>query len=120
MADVKIKVKVDINSTKINSRVEAGKKAMIISATEAVVKYGNIYVRVDKHKLEESALIASVPEKGLAIWDTPYAKKMYYTGTPSKDVNPNASLKWAEKGVKKHRKELNKEAQNAFEKGFGP
>ena len=111
MADVKIKVKVDINSTKINSRVEAGKKAMIISATEAVVKYGNIYVRVDKHKLEESALIASVPEKGLAIWDTPYAKKMYYTGTPSKD---------AEKGVKKHRKELNKEAQNAFEKGFGP
>jgi len=30
-------------------------------------------------------------------WDTPYAKRVYYTGNPSKQVNPNASLMWAEK-----------------------
>ena len=51
--------------------------------------------------------------------DTEYAKKMYYTGTPSKDVNPNASLMWADKGVKEHREQIDKIAQNAFEEGFG-
>ena len=30
-------------------------------------------------------------------WNTPYARRVYYTGTPSKQANPNASLMWAEK-----------------------
>ena len=77
-----------------------------------------MYVREDQGTLKDSALIASRPQDGLAIWDTPYAKRMYYTGTPSKDVNPQASLMWAEKGVKTHQKELNQIAQNAFTKGM--
>lgn len=115
-----VSVKVTSNKSQIGAKIKAGSKAMTIAVTEAVVAYGNIYVREDQGTLKNSALIASVPEKGLAIWDTSYAKPAYYTGTPSKDVNPNASLMWADKAVKKHRKELNKIAQNAFEKGFGP
>jgi hypothetical protein len=37
------------------------------------------------------------------VWDTPYAKKVYYTGTPLTDKNPNASLLWAEKAAKQWR-----------------
>ena len=69
--------------------------------------------------MRDSALISSRPEDGLAVWDTPYAKKVYFTGEPSKDVNPNASLMWAQKGVDTHRKELQIVAQNAFTKGMG-
>ena len=92
---------------------------MTIAVTEAVIEYGNIFVREDQGTLKDSALIASRPKEGLAIWDTPYAKQVYYTGTPSTDVNPDASLMWAEKGVKTHKQELDQIAQNAFAKGMG-
>lgn len=91
---------------------------MTIAVTEAVIEYGNIFVREDQGTLKDSALIASRPKDGLAIWDTPYAKRAYYTGTPSTDVNPDASLQWAEKGVRTYKKELDKIAQNAFAKGM--
>ena len=114
-----IKVKIDVNSAAIKSKIEGGTKAMKIAVTESVVEYGNIHVRVDQGTLRDSSLIASRPVDGLAIWDTPYARKVYYTGTPSKDVNSQASLMWADKAVKKYKKELQKVAQNAFTKGFG-
>ncbi len=114
-----VSVKVTTNKAKIGAKIKAGSKAMTIAVTEAVIHYGNIYVRRDTGTLEDSSLIASEPEKGRAIWDTPYAKKVYYTGIPSKDVNPNASLMWADKGVKEHREQIDKIAQNAFEEGFG-
>ena len=31
---------------------------------------------------------------GLLVWDTPYAKRVYFTGTPSHDENPDAELMW--------------------------
>lgn len=92
---------------------------MTIAVTEAVIQYGNDYVKVDQGTLRDSALEASIPKKGLAIWDTPYAKKQYYTGKPSKKPNSLASLMWADKGVKTHKKDLDKIAQNAFNKGIG-
>ena len=115
MANVKIKR----NTPAILAKVQAGSDAMVIAVTEAVIEYGNRFVREDQGTLKDSALIASRPKDGLAIWDTPYAKRVYYTGTPSTDVNPDASLMWAEKGVKTYKKELDGIAQNAFTKGMG-
>ena len=61
-------------------------------------------------------MIASRPQDGLAIWDTPYAKRRYYTGTPSKDKNQNASLQWVKKGVNTYKKELgSSSAERLFE-----
>ena len=103
------------------AKINAGSQAMKIAVTESVIEYGNIFVREDQGTLKNSAVIASdlKTRNGKAIWDTPYAKKVYYTGKPSKDVNPDASLMWADKGVKTYKKELDKVAQNAFEKGLG-
>lgn len=112
-------IKITRDKTRIAQKIAAGTQAMKIAVTEAVIEYGNIYVPKDQGILESSALIASRPKDGLAIWDTPYAKKRYFTGTPSKDVNPNASTMWAEKGVDTHKKELDQIAQNAFAKGMG-
>lgn len=111
-----IQVKSNINA--IRAKIKAGEALMIPAVTEAVVEYGNVFVRVDQGELEASSLTKSIPKEGLAIWETPYAKKVYYTGTPSKDVNPNASLMWAEKGVNTYKKELDKIAQNTFSKGM--
>lgn len=111
-------IKITRNMPAIQMKVKAGTEAMTIAVTEAVIQYGNVYVREDQGTLKNSALIASRPKDGVAIWDTPYAKRVYYTGTPSKDVNPDASLMWAEKGVNEHREAINKVAQNAFTKGM--
>lgn len=111
-------VKITTNLGAIKTKIVSGEKAMTIAVTEAVIQYGNDYVRVYQHDLEKSALIKSRPADGLAIWDTDYAKRVYYTGTPSKDVNPLASLMWAQKGVDTNKDDLDKIAQNAFEKGL--
>lgn len=111
-------VKITRDKNRIAQKIAAGKRAATIAVTEAIIEYGNIYVREDQGTLMDSALTASRPEEGLAIWDTPYAKKVYYTGSPSKDRNPNASLQWAEVGVSAHKKELDQIAQNAFTKGM--
>lgn len=115
----KVDVTFNPNVPNIKAKIEAGEQAMVIAVTEAVIQYGNDYVKVDQGTLRDSALTASKPKDGLAIWDTDYAKRQYYTGTPSKDVNPQASLMWAHKGVKTHKKDLDKIAQNAFDKGIG-
>ena len=136
-------VKIDINTTQIMSKIKAGAEAATIADTEAVIEYGNIFVREDQGVLMASSLIGtsltdtvnksnwneedkknyasaagSKPKQGKAIWDTPYAKRVYYTGTPSKDKNPDASLQWVEKGVATYRKELDMIANKAAKKGF--
>ena len=111
-------VKITRNMPRIRAKIEAGTERATIAVTEAVVEYGNIFVREDQGTLKDSALIKSRPRDGVAVWDTPYAKKVYYTGQPSKDKNPQASLMWAEKGVKTYKKELDQIAQNAFTKGM--
>ena len=54
----------------------------------------NKHVRADKWRLRDSSLQYSIPKDGYLIWNTPYAKRVYYTGTPSTDQNPDAELMW--------------------------
>ena len=86
-------VKIIRNMGGVRAKVEKGKQSMVEAVTEAVISYGNVFVREDQGTLMESALIASRPKDGLAIWDTVYAKRVYEEGTPSKDKNPQASLR---------------------------
>lgn len=111
-------IKIKRNAAAIQAKIAAGEKKMVPAVTEAVIQYGNIFVREDQGTLKNSALISSRPQEGKAVWDTPYAKKAYYTGTPSTDVNPDASLMWTEKGVNTYKKELDQIAQNNFAEGM--
>ena len=136
-------VKITRNIAAIQAKIKAGNSMMIPAVTESVIEYGNVFVPEDQGVLEASSLIGTtLPdtvsrkdwtpedqenysnasgsdlEKGQAVWDTPYAKRRYYTGTPSKDKNQNASLQWVKKGVNTYKKELDQVAQNAFSKGM--
>lgn len=112
-------IKIKRNAAAIQAKIAAGEKKMVPAVTEAVIQYGNIFVREDQGVLKNSALISSRPQEGKAVWDTPYAKKVYYTGTPVTDVNPDASLMWVEKGVNTYKKELDQIAQKNFAEGMG-
>ena len=61
-------------------------------------------VRADDGNLEKDLNLSLIHI--FAIWDTVYAKRVYEEGTPSKDKNPQASLRWVEKGVNTYKREL--------------
>lgn len=111
-------VKVTTNKSLIKKRITDGLNTMIAPLTQQVIKDSNYYCRQDQGTLIASSQMASEPERGLAVWDTPYAKKAYYTGTPSHDVNANAELMWCEKAKSEHQGDWDDAAQANFERGM--
>jgi hypothetical protein len=106
-------VRVTLDKAAVKARVEAAsRKATIIVANE-LLKDSNYYCREDSGELKRSAIRASKLEEGKLIWNTPYAKRMYYIGNPVKDKNRNASLMWAQKAADNHREKYIKMAQKA-------
>lgn len=76
----------------------------------------NRYVKVDQHILERSAYTEMDDIALQIVWNTPYARRQYYTGQPSKDVNPNASILWAEKAAGEYKKDWAVMIQKAMKK----
>lgn len=81
--------------------VRRNKQPRLFRAQKALdsqaLKDSNYYIPKQEGFLERSGL-GSVPGSGLLIWAASYAKRMYhFGGTPSKKVNPNASVKWFER-----------------------
>lgn len=112
-------VKIIRNDTRIRARVTGGKEKMVYAVAEQALRDCNYYCRQDQGTLISSSHSASVPREGRLIWNTPYAKRVYYTGTPSKDVNPNASLMWCETARAAFGKDWDKIAQKTFSGGMG-
>lgn len=85
--------------------------------SEQILTDSNYFARQDTGNLIASSQNASRPKEGKLIWRTPYAKKVYYTGIPSKDVNPNASLQWVEVARKAYGTDWEKLAQKKYDGG---
>lgn len=62
---------------------------------EAILSDCNAFVRMQSGELAGSARV----ERGgrQIVWSTAYAKRVYYTGAPRRNVNAGASLRWCEK-----------------------
>lgn len=111
-------VKVTVDKSKVAAKIAAGKAAMIPAVAEQALADCNYFARRDQGTMIESSETASDLQAGKLVWDTPYAKKAYYTGTPSKDVNPNASLMWCEKAKAEFGKDWDEIAQKNFGEGM--
>lgn len=110
-------VKVTLDKAAVVARIAADSKKATTKVANELLKDANYYCREDTGELERSAIRASRPEEGVLIWDTPYAKAAYYTGTPSKDRNPNASKLWAQKAVDENRDYYQELAQKTIKGG---
>ena len=88
----------------------------LFAAREQILTDCNYFVKVDQGILRDSAYTTMTGPMTLAcVWDTPYAKRQYYTGTPSTDVNVNASLEWAQKAADTYKDDW----RRILEKGLG-
>ena len=96
-------VTVKLDKGAVKARVNTDMKQGVKEISNEFLKDSNYFVREDSSELQKSAIRASDPDNGILVWDTPYAKRVFYTGTPSKDKNPNASLMWCEKAKDKNK-----------------
>ena len=111
---------IDFNVAKIASKIKSHIETLQPILDMQVMKDSNYYAPMDTGNLQASAITGSYFEqptkaltmpilqsgqmsvnagKGKVVWNTPYAKKMYYgVGYNfSKDSNTNAQAKWFEK-----------------------
>ena len=111
---------IDFNVAKIATKLKAHISTLQPILDMQVLKDSNYYAPMDTGNLQASAITGTYFEhptkaltipilqsgqmsvtagKGKVVWNTPYAKKMYYgVGYNfSKDSNPNAQAKWFEK-----------------------
>ena len=114
-----VKVTVTLDRARVKARIKAGVEKMIPAVAEQALADCNYFAKRDQGTLIESSETASDLKAGELVWNTPYAKKQYYSGTPSKDVNPNASLMWCEKAHDTYGADWEKTAQKQFEEGMG-
>lgn len=75
---------------------------------EQILTDCNTYVRMQSGTLADSGHTEAGGKR--IVWNTRYAKRVYYTGTPRKNVNPNASLRWCEKAKRNHQAEWAQQA----------
>lgn len=111
-------VDIKINKAHIKGRITGATSEMMEPLSEQILDDCNHFCREDKGTLIQSSQIASIPKQGVLVWNTIYAKRVFYTGTPSTDANPNASLRWAEKARAQYRASWEKLAQKLFKRGM--
>lgn len=112
-------VKIDISPQRIQVKVDTAFKNGLEKLSSEILANCNEYCKEDTGALILSSWIHSKLEKGLLVWQTPYAKRQYYAiRTAHKDKNSNASWKWCQKAKEKYKDKWNQLAQKAFEENL--
>lgn len=98
--DVRVEFDVQKMIAKYRSRALVAQRIL----DESVLKDTDKYVRFRTGMLARSARTASKIGKGAIIYDTPYAKKVYYdtSSKVTKDVHPLATPFWFEASKKQN------------------
>ena len=118
MAEKGFTVELQFDKSVLKASIQSSCDTGIAAVGEEALKDANYYARMDSGEMIRSSIRASKPEEGILVWDEPYAKKVYYAGTPSTDMNPNASLLWAHKAYAENfRKYQNMLAKIAAQRG---
>lgn len=95
---IKFDVKVDVDISKLQAKRDSANRAAQAQLDQDVLKDSNFYAPQDTGLLIGSGQRASDIGKGKVMWDTPYAKRLYYNPqySFSKDKNSAARGLWFE------------------------
>lgn len=90
-------VKVNINRQRIVEKVDDAFKKALPELTMEILDDCNEYCKWAEGALVQSSYVHSIFEKGIMIWQTPYAKRQYWEiKTANPDYHSKATWKWAE------------------------
>lgn len=112
-------IQITLDVHRISRKVERAWEAGLPQLSEEILNDCNQYCKMRSGALIASSLTASDPEKGVLVWDTPYAARQYYEiETAYTDYNPNASWKWCEVAKANHLDKWNRQAQLLLEQNL--
>lgn len=95
-------IRIDFDPGAVLLRIRRGWRDGLAELSGQVLADCNRYARDDTGRLIASSQAASDPAQGKLAWSTPYARRVYYTGKPSRTYNPQASLRWCERSRGEH------------------
>lgn len=107
-----------VNRTLYKNLLEGAMHSALEAVGEQALADSNEFVREDQGDLRRSGRSDVVGDDVEISYNTPYAERTYFTGTPSHDVNANASLQWIHKARKTYGNDWKKIMQKAFTKGL--
>lgn len=88
-------VKILIDPAKVGARVQNVFDSEVLPAlSEEILEDCNEYCKEDTHALIDSSNIHSRPKEGVLVWETPYAKRQYWSIKTS--LTPGRTWKWCE------------------------
>lgn len=107
---------INFDAGRFTNRSQAAMNAAQHAFDQQIVKDSNYYVPKDTGELEASSLRSSQFGQGILIWDTKYAKRLYFNQSAhfSKDRNPNASPLWFEHGKTRHKNDWIEVAKQTY------
>lgn len=110
----------ELNRKKIEDKSRNAKLAAQKQLDQDVLKDSNFYIPARYWILRDSGIRASQIGKGRIIWDTPYARRLYYNPQYnfSKDKNPNAQGLWFEAAKANKRNEWLRHAEENYARFF--
>lgn len=99
------KCSVVFDKTSVAARINTSTDKATMILGQQVLKDASLYVPEDQKTLKKSAESASYMKDGSynIVWNTPYAKRMYYVG--GKFTKKTAHKMWAHYAKAKHNKE---------------
>ena len=101
----------------IMPKVELMQKKALRAASEQALFDANFYAPQRYGILIGSSQAASDIDEGHLVWQTPYARRLYYENTNlSQHPNPNASHMWADVARDNHLDDWIKAAERALGK----
>ena len=112
--------RVDLDMGKLKDKQKKSERMAQMQLDQQVLKDSNYYIPKDKSNLEGSGIRSSLIGKGKIIWDTPYARRLYYNPQYnfSKDRNPNARGLWFEAAKSDKSNEWTELVKNVFAQQF--
>lgn len=110
---LRVTAKADLRG--IKKKIMQKEKATQLVSQRAL-RDSNRFVPKDTGALEASSLSASQLSKGLLVWDTPYARRLYWNPQYNfaRDRNPNARGLWFEAAKSMYLSDWLKAAKGAY------
>lgn len=114
-------VQINFNANEILNTAERAREKAQFILDQQVVKDSNFFIPMDTTNLEGSGIRTTQFGSGEVIWNTPYARKLYYNPQYnfSKDSNPNAQGLWFEAAKALHVLDWIRLMQEVYDEEFG-
>lgn len=105
-------VKIKISEQGIKETIDNTWKSGLEMLSSQILRDCNEFCKEDTGMLIMSSYIHSKLDKGLLIWNTPYAARQYYEiQTAYKSPNPNATWRWCEVAKSRYKERWAQQAQ---------